>query len=93
MDFNIGMILKIGSSYNNITRVLLSGLGADEIFSGYARYRHALKRGGDDLLEEMNFDILRLWIRNLGRDDRVVSSTSKELRFPFLNLELISYVR
>ena len=89
MDFNIAMILRLASAYNVETRVLLSGLGADEIFAGYARYRHAIKRGGNDLLEEMNFDLIRLWIRNLGRDDRAVSSMGKELRFPFLNLELI----
>lgn len=45
------------------------------------------------MLEEMNFDLLRLWVRNLGRDDRAVSSNGKELRFPFLNLNLIEYVR
>ena len=73
MDFNIAMILNIASQYDKDTRVLLSGLGADEIFCGYARYKHAIKRGMDELLEEMNFDLLRLWIRNLGRDDRAVS--------------------
>ena len=34
----------------------------------------------------------RLWIRNLGRDDRSISSNSKEVRFPFLNRQLIEYV-
>jgi len=34
----------------------------------------------------------RLWIRNLGRDDRSITSNSKEVRFPFLNRELIEYV-
>ena len=47
MDFNIAMILNIASKYNQQTRVLLSRLGADEIFCGYARYKHALKRGED----------------------------------------------
>lgn len=85
MDFNIAMVLNIASIGDS--RVLLSGLGADEIFAGYARYKHAIKRG--EVLEEMNFDLLRLWIRNLGRDDRSVSSKAKELRFPYLNMELI----
>jgi len=34
----------------------------------------------------------RLWIRNLGRDDRSITANSKEVRFPFLNRELIEYV-
>lgn len=93
MDFNIAMILNIASQYNKETRVLLSGLGADEIFCGYARYKHALKRGENELIEEMNFDLFRLWNRNLGRDDRAVSKNGKELRFPFLNIELVEYVR
>jgi len=37
-------------------------------------------------------DLNRLWIRNLGRDDRCISANSKEVRFPFLNRELIEYV-
>jgi asparagine synthetase B (glutamine-hydrolysing) len=37
----------------------------------------------------MNFDLFRLWNRNLGRDDRAVSKNGKELRFPFLNIELV----
>ncbi|CAD8046234.1 unnamed protein product [Paramecium primaurelia] len=93
MDFNIAMILNIASSYNVETRVLLSGLGADEIFCGYARYKHALKRGYAELIEEMNFDLFRLWNRNLGRDDRAVSKNGKELRFPFLNIELVQFIR
>jgi len=74
-------------------RIILSGLGADEIFGGYSRYRVAFLRGGyDELHKEMSFDLNRLWIRNLGRDDRSITANSKEVRFPFLNRELIEYV-
>ena len=38
-------------------------------------------------------DILRLWIRNLGRDDRSVSSSGKELRFPYLDINLLKFVK
>ena len=37
-------------------------------------------------------DLNRLWIRNLGRDDRSITANSKEVRFPFLNRELIECV-
>ena len=41
----------------------------------------------------MNFDLNRLWIRNLGRDDRSITSNGKECRFPFLDLKLIEIVK
>ena len=53
------------------TRVLLSGLGADELCGGYARYRTAHRRGGDAAARaSMKADVDRIWLRNLGRDDR-----------------------
>ena len=38
------------------SRIILSGLGADEIFGGYSRYRVAFQRAGfKELHNEMNF--------------------------------------
>lgn len=37
----------------------------------------------------MSKDLDRLWIRNLGRDDRAMADHSKECRFPFLDSRLI----
>jgi hypothetical protein len=52
-------------------RVLLSGLGADELCGGYARYRTAFYRGGEAAARaSMKADVDRIWLRNLGRDDR-----------------------
>ena len=52
-------------------RVLLSGLGADELCGGYARYRTAFHRGGEAAARaSMKVDVDRIWLRNLGRDDR-----------------------
>lgn len=82
-----GPIIETGA------RVVFSGLGADEIFAGYKRYKAAYKRGGweEHRLERL-FDLKRLWLRNLGRDDRVISGRSKEARFPFLELDLLELV-
>lgn len=34
----------------------------------------------------------RLWIRNLGRDDRVVASTGREARHPFLDEDFVACI-
>lgn len=37
-------------------------------------------------------DLTRIPVRNLGRDDRVISSHGKEVRHPFLSLPFVKYV-
>lgn len=68
------------------------------------RYYVAYQRGGlEELSKEMHFGIIlniyifnflldlnRLWIRNLGRDDRVISDNGKECRYPFLDELVVS---
>ena len=77
MDFNIATALHFASQQTQ-AKIVLTGLGADEIFAGYSRYRIAYKRAGYDEMEnEMIFDMERLWIRNLGRDDRAIGMNGK----------------
>jgi asparagine synthetase B (glutamine-hydrolysing) len=74
--------------------VLLSGLGADEMLGGYGRHRSAYERDGyPGLRRELNVDIGRLWDRNLGRDDRILSDSSQEVRFPFLDAMVMHHVQ
>lgn len=91
-----GMMCSDGESqsvpYTTNARVLLSGLGADELFAGYTRHATAYNRhGSQGLLDELNLDIGRLGKRNLGRDDRVITNWSKEARFPFLDERLVAW--
>jgi len=37
-------------------------------------------------------DLNRLWIRNLGRDDRAISDNGKECRYPFLDEIVVSEI-
>lgn len=78
--------------YRTPARVLLSGLGADELFGGYQRHATAFSRHGHvGLLDELELDINRLGKRNLGRDDRVISHSGKEVRFPYLDESLLRW--
>lgn len=80
-------------SYASPARVLLSGLGADELFAGYARHGMAYSRNGfEGLIEEINLDVGRLGKRNLGRDDRIISNWGREARYPYLDEEFVSWV-
>ncbi|KAM3418970.1 hypothetical protein BST61_g4927 [Cercospora zeina] len=89
-----GTILSQGlrQRYISQARVLLSGLGADELFAGYTRHATAFRRQGyDGLLDELDLDVARLGKRNLGRDDRVISHWAREARFPFLDEALVRW--
>ncbi|XPS99922.1 hypothetical protein M3J09_009089 [Ascochyta lentis] len=77
--------------YTTPACVLLSGLGADELFGGYQRHATAFSRHGyQGLIEELELDFDRLGKRNLGRDDRVISDSRKEVRCPFLDEDFIA---
>lgn len=78
--------------YRTPARVLLSGLGADELFGGYTRHATAFNRAGfAGLVDELKLDVDRLGKRNLGRDDRVISHWAREARFPYLDENLVKW--
>jgi asparagine synthetase B (glutamine-hydrolysing) len=51
-----------------------------------------LARNGDHLQEELDTDLGRLWERNLGCDDGLVSDHDKEARFPYLDMHLVNFL-
>ena len=81
------------TQYRSEARVLLLGQGADEQCAGYGRHRTVFRKAEEEsscggwaaLSAEMRFDVKRLWVRNLGRDDRLVADHGREARFPFLD--------
>ncbi|KAL3942682.1 MAG: hypothetical protein SGBAC_003166 [Bacillariaceae sp.] len=75
-------------------RVLLLGMGADEQLGGYGRHRKAFEKGGwERLKEELDMDQARFWERNLGRDDRICADHGKEARFPFLDANVVNFLK
>ncbi|KAG9223007.1 hypothetical protein CCMSSC00406_0000304 [Pleurotus cornucopiae] len=78
--------------YISPARVILSGLGADELLGGYSRHRTAFTHGWKALVDELQLEIDRIPTRNLGRDDRIISSHGKETRYPFLSLSVVNFL-
>ncbi|KAF2966991.1 hypothetical protein GQX73_g6569 [Xylaria multiplex] len=80
------------STISTSARVLLSGLGADELFGGYSRHEVAFKRRGySGLIDELKLDVSRIGQRNLGRDDRIMAHWGREVRFPYLDEEFVKF--
>lgn len=78
--------------YTTTARVVLSGLGADELFGGYARHAAAFARSGySGLIDELELDFDRIGTRNLGRDDRVIAHWGRETRYPFLDEQFVKF--
>lgn len=79
--------------YTCESKVVLLGIGADEVLGGYTRHRRSFQRRGvAGLLIELQRDFKQLWKRNLGRDDRVVMDSGREGRFPYLDEELLASI-
>jgi len=72
--------------YTSDAKIFFDGLGADEIFGGYLRYKNG------DIENQMKKDLDRLWLRNCGRDDRVCGENKLELRFPYLDKDLMEFL-
>jgi asparagine synthase (glutamine-hydrolysing) len=67
-------------------KVIFSGLGSEEIFAGYQRHKNSA-----DINKECLSGLLKLYERDLYRDDVVTMHNNLELRLPFLDKELVSY--
>ncbi|KAI0048394.1 hypothetical protein FA95DRAFT_1588690 [Auriscalpium vulgare] len=80
-------------AFTSHARVLLNGLGSDELLGGYGRHRTAYNTGGwQAVIDELQLEIDRIPTRNLGRDDRMIAAHGKETRHPFLALGVVRFL-
>nr|XP_056717506.1 asparagine synthetase domain-containing protein 1 [Euleptes europaea] len=90
-----GLVTNQGDArpYKSPTKVVLTGIGADEQLAGYSRHRVCFKKYGfEGLNKELQMELGRISSRNLGRDDRVIGDHGKEARFPFLDEAVVSFL-
>lgn len=67
-------------------KVIFSGLGADELFGGYFRYKRSKDVNKDGLS-----DIRKMYEQNTYRDDVITMNNNLELRVPYLDRELVDF--
>ncbi|CCF60822.1 hypothetical protein KAFR_0L02110 [Kazachstania africana CBS 2517] len=68
--------------------VLFSGLGADELYGGYHKF---VNRSLEELSAELTGQINNIHDRNLNRDDKVIASNGVEVRYPFLDHNVVQF--
>ncbi len=67
-------------------KVIFSGLGSEEIFAGYERHRKSA-----DINRECYSGLLKIYERDMYRDDVITMANNMELRLPFLDKALVAY--
>tara|TARA_Y100000310_G_scaffold263977_1_gene274477 strand:- start:3609 stop:5654 length:2046 start_codon:yes stop_codon:yes gene_type:complete len=67
-------------------KVIFSGLGSEEIFAGYERHKNSA-----NINQECVSGLLKMYERDLYRDDVITMENNLELRLPFLDHSLVDY--
>ncbi|QLQ81789.1 hypothetical protein HG537_0G00430 [Torulaspora globosa] len=74
--------------YQRQAIVLFSGLGADELYGGYHKLAN---KSLAELQMELSRQINNIHDRNLNRDDKVIATNGVEVRYPFLDHDVIQF--
>ncbi|MBT3298536.1 diphthine--ammonia ligase [archaeon] len=71
---------------NDNCKVIFSGLGSEEIFAGYERHKCS-----PNINKECISGLIKMYERDLYRDDVISMDNKLELRIPFLDKELVEF--
>jgi len=83
IKIGVGIVTLNGTKEKE--KVVMSGLGADELFAGYERMRK-----GNETNETIT-QLLTMYEKSTYRDDSISMSNNTEMRLPYLDKELITY--
>ncbi len=73
-------------------KVMLTGMGADELFGGYKRYFEAYIHHGEEKVQNMLCrDVLEMYQANFERDVKICNFQNVELRLPFASRQLVEF--
>jgi asparagine synthase (glutamine-hydrolysing) len=88
VNIGVGLTTYLGIELakRDKTTVLFSGLGSEEIFAGYQRHKIA-----NNINRECINGILNIYKRDTWRARKISSFQSVEIRYPFLDIELVKY--
>jgi diphthine-ammonia ligase len=84
VEVGLTMYLALREAKKDKIKVILSGVGADDIFAGYKRMLMYSNVNEDSLS-----NLRRLYERDLYRDDILAMANNIELRLPYLDHELV----
>lgn len=82
----LAFLSVVEQAKNDGIRVMFSGLGSEEIFAGYERHKNSIK-----INDECLSGLLKMYERDLYRDDVITMNHNIELRLPFLDKKLVEY--
>jgi len=85
VDVSVGLTTYLASKFAK-EKIVISGLGSDEIFGGYSRHKDS-----KDLNEDLRLGLDRAYNGDLVRDVTIAKSLGKEIFTPFLDKDLVSY--
>jgi asparagine synthase (glutamine-hydrolysing) len=86
VSIGIPIYLACESAKKDGVTLLLSGQGADELFAGYHRY---LSLAEEELELSLSRDYEKLLKVDIPRDIAIATANSVEIRFPFLDEEVV----
>ncbi len=86
VEVALTLYLAMKEAKKDKVRVMYSGLGSEEVFAGYERHLESL-----DVNEECLSGLRFMYYRDLYRDDVISMENHMEVRFPFLDKEVVTY--